>query len=527
MDTILAPYMRLIHETVPDTGTHVFRGQSDAGWLLRSGASRRLAADGVGVDPPYFLEEYLEYHRDLLGRARRVAPYGQSNRSDSPLQLLARLQHFGAATGLLDFTYSPLVALWFACEDPSRDGKVFFVSHGPPNTAFVTSEDEEKDIANILSRTRDATGPGYLIWEPPVEGDAALRIVGQRSVFVIGRPVVDEGQVDVVEIGAADKEPLRAELEQLDVSERTIYRDLVGFCQLEGANAPRSPPSTAAAYLRRANGAYSRGGYQEAVEAYGKCLELREASETYFLRGNAKAALGRHQDAIEDYGRALDSPDIGREEGGSIHYQRFLFGIYFNRGNEHACLERHADAIADYRRAADVAPRYQSTHFTHFNCGNAYFMQQRHADAVGCYDQALALAPQDLPALINKALALVLQGKLEEAEACYRSAQRVGPLWNNTLEPLLELKAAFAGLQESGLTVEVVEAGNTTLRATASHSDYRGSGGRGVLFRGIQGSAGNMGGAGIGGGEGFGGGPGVFVGIQGGADQGLSPEPAG
>ena len=46
------------------------------------------------------------------------------------------------------------------------------------------------------------------------------------------------------------------------------------------------------------------------------------------------------------------------------------------------------------------------------------------------------------------------------------------------LQPLLELKVAFAGLQESGLTVEVVEAGNTTLRATASHSDYRGSGGR-------------------------------------------------
>ena len=40
------------------------------------------------------------------------------------------------------------------------------------------------------------------------------------------------------------------------------------------------------------------------------------------------------------------------------------------------------------------------------------------------------------------------------------------------LQPLLELKVAFAGLQESGLTVEVVEAGNTTLRATASHSDY-------------------------------------------------------
>ena len=511
MDTILAKYMRLIHETVPDTGTHVFRGQSDAGWPLRSGASRRLATNGIPEDHPYFLEEYLEYHRDLLDRARRVAAYGQSVRSDSPLQLLAKLQHFGAATGLLDFTYSPLVALWFASEDASRDGKVFFVSHGPPNTAFVTEELEGQDIANILSRAQDATGPGYLLWEPLVAGDAALRILGQRSVFVIGRPLVDEGQVDAVEIGAVDKEPLRAELEQVDLSERTIYRDLVGFCQLEGANARRARPTTAAAYLRRGNGAYSRGEYQEAVEAYSKCLELRVASETYFLRGNANASLGQHQDAIDDYGRALDAPDIASEEGGSIHHPWFPFGVYFNRGNEQACLGMYVDAIADYRRAVDAAPLYKATHF---NCGNAYFMQQRYADAVACYDQALALAPQDLPALINKALALVLQGKLDAAEACYRSAQRVGPLWNNTLEPLLELITAFAGLPESGLTVEVVKTGST-LRATASHPDYRGSSGRAVLFRGIHGSAGNMGGLGLGGGEGFEGGPGVLVFIQG------------
>ena len=363
MDTILARYMRLIHENVPDTGTHVFRGQSDARWPLRSGASRRLIADVIEEDGQYFLDEYLEYHRDLLDRARRVAPYGQRNRTDSPLHLLARLQHFGAATGLLDFSYSPLVALWFACEDPSRKGKVFFVSHEPPNTAFVTPELEGQDIGNILSREKDATGPGYVLWEPLVEGDAALRILGQRSVFVIGRPLVDERLVDAVEIEAADKEPLRVELEQVDVSEGTIYRDLVGFCQREGANASRARPTTAAAYLRRANSAYSRGEYQDAVEAYGKCLELREESETYFVRGNAHAALGRHEEAIDDYGRALHLLDIAQEESGSTHLPWFQYAIFFNRGNEEACLGRYVDAIEDYRRSAAVGPQFGSTYF--------------------------------------------------------------------------------------------------------------------------------------------------------------------
>ena len=490
----------------------MFRGQSHAGWPLRSGASRRLAAHGIAEVNPDFLDEYLEYHRNLLDRARRVAPYGQRDRTESPLQLLAKLQHFGAATGLLDFSYSPLVALWFACEDPSREGKVFFVSHEPPNTAFVTPELEGQDIGNILSRKHDATGPGYMLWEPLVEGDAALRILGQRSVFVIGRPVVNDRLVDAVGIEAADKEPLRAELEQLDVSERTLYRDLVGFCQLEGANAGRARSTTATAYLRRANAAYNRGEYQEAVEAYGKCLELREAGETYFLRGNANAALGRHQEAIDDYGRALASPDIEREESGSIRYPWFPSGIFFNRGNEQAYLGNHVDAIADYQRASAADPQFMPTRF---NCGNAYYMQQRYGDAVACYDEVLSMAPADRPALINKALALVLQGQLDEAETCYRAAQRTGPLPNNTLEPLLELKTAFTGLAESGLTVEVVGIGNT-VRATARHPDYRGSGSPGVIFMGIHGSSGNIGGPRLKGGPGFEGGHGVVVRVQGG-----------
>ena len=37
--------------------------------------------------------------------------------------------------------------------DAGRDGKVFFVKQGPPNTGFVTEELEGQDITNILSRT--------------------------------------------------------------------------------------------------------------------------------------------------------------------------------------------------------------------------------------------------------------------------------------------------------------------------------------------------------------------------------------
>ena len=355
---MLPKYIQLIQETALNLDTHVFRGQSDARWPLRSGATRRLNADGVENGGPDFLAEYLDYHRSLLDRARRVIPYGDKDQSSTPLQLLAKLQHFEAATGLLDFTHSPLVALWFACDEPSHDGKVFFLSKELPHTSYVTAELEEGDIGNVLSKAQDPTGPGYLLWEPTVEGDAALRILGQRSVFVIGRPAIDGRHVQAVVINAADKETMREELEQLDVSERTIYRDLVGFCRLERANTRYVPPTTAAAYLRRGNYAFSRGEHSEAIDAYGRCLELGgDQAETYFLRGNANAAAKRYRDAIDDYDEALQSLGLTEVESTSTHYPWFYFAILFNRGNMRACLGEHENAIEDYLRASGVAPR--------------------------------------------------------------------------------------------------------------------------------------------------------------------------
>ena len=372
----------------------------------------------------------------------------------------------------------------------------------------MTPEFEEGDIGNVLSKAHDPTGPGYLLWEPSVEGDAALRILGQRSVFVIGRPAIDERHAHAVVVDAADKEAMREELEQLDVSERTIYRDLVGFCQLERAEARYIPPTTAGAYLRRGNFAFNRREYSEAIEAYGRCLELGgDQAETYFLRGNANGAWKRYREAIDDYDEALQSSDLTEGEGSSTHYAWFYFAILFNRGNMGACLGEYEKAIEDYRRALDGAPGFSGSHF---NCGNSHFMLQQFEEAVSCYDAVLAIAPESIPALHNKALTLILLGKFHDAEACYTRIQRVTELEPNTLTPLHELVGILAGLTDSRLRIEATPSGNS-VRIT--HPSYRG-GRRAVLFKGIYGNTGNVGGGHLAGGEGFQGGPGVLVNIE-------------
>ena len=54
------------------------------------------------------------YERELLNEARLGGHDNHGSGRLTDLELLAALQHFGAATRLLDFTLDALLATWFA-----------------------------------------------------------------------------------------------------------------------------------------------------------------------------------------------------------------------------------------------------------------------------------------------------------------------------------------------------------------------------------------------------------------------------
>ena len=124
-------YLVRIQEMADPSGIYSYRGQRNAEWPIQSGATRRLVqeyGDSILTDPG-FPELYISYHRETLLETARARGYDvDSGRRLSDLELLAKLQHLGAPTGLLDFSWSPLVALWFACIDPDNDGKLFMVN---------------------------------------------------------------------------------------------------------------------------------------------------------------------------------------------------------------------------------------------------------------------------------------------------------------------------------------------------------------------------------------------------------------
>ena len=110
----------------------------------------------------------------------------QDGRELKDLELLTELQHFGAATCLLDFTENAFVALYMACKDlDTVDGKVYVLPDANLEIVSVNTE-----IEDAIKRS----SPVKFI--PHMHGSAERRIIRQAGVFIIGL----DGQSDFTDL---------------------------------------------------------------------------------------------------------------------------------------------------------------------------------------------------------------------------------------------------------------------------------------------------------------------------------------
>ena len=410
MPSTIEKYLEGIIGATQETGIFAYRGQGDSSWALYSSATVRLIEEydaDILVDPD-FQQLYINYHIETLIEPARALGFGsESGRRLSDLELLAKLQHFGARTGLLDFTRNPLIAMWFACESPQTEGKLYIVNtNNPMGMPRISSDETDQNANSVFSRP---TSPPYFsYWEPPASGDASTRILPQRSLFIIGRPLISEyhGMITEVLIANEDKEQLLTELGTLDIHQESLFQDIVGFAQ--GSRRRPVPRLTPGVYMRRGNQHYQHGEYTEAATAYSNALQLNpKASLVYLLRGNAFAASRRYHEAITDYDKAI--AHIGGFDG--VH--RDL--LYFNRGNSKAELKDYQGAIQDYTSAITIDPNQPQYYY---NRGNAYADLYRFDLALTDYNRVTG--NESSHAIFNKGNALLAMDRLSEAKTCYQ-----------------------------------------------------------------------------------------------------------
>ena len=173
-------------------GDYVFRGVPNAEYGIQASAYRRPKEDKRSF------EKFLQINRDLIMEARLRGYDGKDGRVLKELEILADLQHFGAATCLIDFSHNAQVALRFACEADHKnpqatpDGKVFAVRNSPPRFKEITPALLEEDIDYFL---KDGEEAQLYHWRPRQQNH---RIIAQQSILIFLKTFFDSIVIGVL-----------------------------------------------------------------------------------------------------------------------------------------------------------------------------------------------------------------------------------------------------------------------------------------------------------------------------------------
>ncbi|MDC0710777.1 FRG domain-containing protein [Stigmatella sp. ncwal1] len=220
----------------------VFRGVPDTQHELSPSLNRNQGA-------------FADHEKGLLRAFRKYARGHFAPACETVWDWLALAQHHGLPTRLLDWTFSPYVALHFVTEAPEfygQDGVVWCVDYHEtnkllPDTLQAQLRTEGADVftadmladgaGDLAAFDRLASHPFVLFFEPP---SLDARIVNQFALFsVMNGPQLcldtflekQERGVRRLIIPAALKQEVRDKLDQVNVTERVLMPGLDGLCR--------------------------------------------------------------------------------------------------------------------------------------------------------------------------------------------------------------------------------------------------------------------------------------------------------
>ncbi len=222
----LTDYINQINAITDSGKSYLYRGQENEEWRVNSSAYRRLERlyDGPPDVLRYLWQSYLKQIIDEV-----QLKYPSTYRGMPDLECMAHLQHNKVATGLIDFTFSPLVALWFACADENINGKVIVLEN---ESAKVKEINTLKDLVKDLEEFFDENQEQWHRWTPTLDSTTVdtERMTMQQSIFLFGLPEMDRDMIaEEIIISAEHKEKVQTELAKMGISEETLFSDLLGF----------------------------------------------------------------------------------------------------------------------------------------------------------------------------------------------------------------------------------------------------------------------------------------------------------
>ena len=411
----------------------LFRGHADSDWKVAASGYRRL---GENATPTTFNNSI----KRLIDNARLRGLDKKDGMEMLDLELLAELQHYGAATCLIDFTENPLIALWFAChEHQDKDGAVVaMASDDSEKFSEITGDNKGEKITKFLQQEK------IWKWTPPHAQNN--RIVAQSSIFLFGPSRISAKLYEKKIIKNSDKKNIMAYLrDKLSITEQRLFSDFAGFAMANAHNKEYTNYSEED-YFNLGVTYRQRGMYKEAIEYYDQVIKInRQSTKAFNNRGVAKARLGNYKEAIQDYDKAIEiNPQYadaynnrGNAKVGLDNHTESLQDFdkaieinpqnaiaYNNRGVAKAGLGSHTEAIQDYDKAIEINPQYANAYN---NCGVAKAKLGNRMEAIQDFDKAIEINPQYADAYNNRGVAKEELGDHMEAIQDFDKALEINP----------------------------------------------------------------------------------------------------
>ena len=217
----------------PKRGPAWYRGHADASWKLQ---------------PHYDRLKKPMREIELLNKFRQNANLLLDHAPRAPFDFgwMFLMQHYGVPTRLLDWSESPLMALYFAIEDPTpknkkKDGAVWVLfplelnEHSTKAQVYIPSFEDEWLANYSVDQYSKEKDNGIL----PLAAIATRnnpRIQAQLGVFTISHikktPIeeIEKGEHCIkLKVPAAAKESLRQELRILSLSRFQVFPELASI----------------------------------------------------------------------------------------------------------------------------------------------------------------------------------------------------------------------------------------------------------------------------------------------------------
>ena len=488
----------------------VYRGQANAKWEVKSGAVRRIeeSYDGVPIEDEHQLMGLIqEYQKQELIEPLKLM--GHPVKSDE--LMLAELQHHGAATQLVDFTESPLVALWFACSELNQKEDKKNCAAGK---IFVT------DIGNSLrwinGRRRKwmsedpRENPQEFVYYKP-DQTLGARILAQSSLFLVGEPHIPKEFMKDMTVPVGEKMKILEQLERLRISESVLFADLPGLAKLNNANRKlmRNRHLNPNQYKRLGERAFFKMQFTEALSHFAEYANLKpQVAEPYWLKGNALAELKVYERAIAEYDKAIefkDNPFPVEKFYWDPFFIDYNLGTYhYNRGNAHAALGDHGNAIKDFDQSINLSNRIsigsseRLIRDCNYNKANSHFVLGQFTEAYEHFKRSGQNERSD--AHLGMGNSVLMNGRINKAQNCYRIGIDKEPvqateachtnlnMLTNLIHNLKDRPIVSSRIEGKKLMIEVKNVQEKVFEFTGNTGNY-GNWGGGKGYSGLMGFA--------------------------------------